>query len=189
MFLTSIAAVAFVASAQAAIVQFDLTGIAGAGLRTGNEPGMVTGGSGGEIGAGISYDNVANMLTLNVGWGSANGFVNLSSAANNSHIHGPTAHNFGNDGTGNFKETTGVLFNLTRSSDALTGGAINQVLTLSEPQEVDLLNGRFYLNLHTVNNAGGEIRGFLVPVPEPGAWTLAALGVLALLGVRRSFRV
>jgi hypothetical protein len=40
--------------------------------------------AGGEIGAGILYDSTANLLTLNVGWGSAFGFTDLSSAANNS---------------------------------------------------------------------------------------------------------
>ena len=53
----------FASIAQAAVIQFDLTGTAGNGLLFGNEPAVASGGSGGEIGAGITYDNVTNLLT------------------------------------------------------------------------------------------------------------------------------
>lgn len=149
---------------RAAVLEFELRGIAGTGLLPGNEPGAITGGTGGEIGAGITYDDATKQLTLNVGWGSAQGFTDLSSAANNSHIHGPTANNFGNDGTGSFRQTAGVVFNLSRSSDAVTGGFFNpNVVTLTPDQETNLLNGKYYINIHTAINGGGELRGFLVP--------------------------
>lgn len=125
--------------------------------------GGITGGTGGEIGAGISYDDVTNILSINVGWGSSQGFTDLSSASSNSHIHGPTANNFG----AGFTQTAGVLFNLTRSSNLATGGTITQTVLLTEPQETDLKNGKYYINVHTANNGGGEMRGFLVAVPEP----------------------
>lgn len=176
--LLAVGLITLVAHAQASIIAFDLRGTAGNGLLAGNEPGTIIGGSGGEIGAGITYDDIANLLTLNVGWGSSQNFTDLSSVANNSHIHGPTA---ANNGAG-FTQTAGVLFTLTRSSSAVTGGTFTGApIALSEAQETDLLNGKWYINLHTANNGGGEIRGFLVPVPEPSVVVLGVLGAGALL--------
>lgn len=170
-------------SSRAAVILFNLQGVAGAGLLPGNEPGSITGGTGGEIGAGITYDNVTNSLSINVGWGSSQGFTNLTSLSNNSHVHGPTTSNFGSG----FTQTASVLFNLTRSSNAATGGTITQAVVLTEPQEADLLNGKYYINLHTVNNGGGEMRGFLVAVPELSGTLLGAAG-LGLLACRRQRR-
>jgi hypothetical protein len=41
-------------------------------------------------------------------------------------------------------------------------------------------DGRGYFNVHTQFAPGGEIRGFLRRVPEPGALVLLALGLLAV---------
>lgn len=179
---------AAVSQAQAVIIAFDLQGTAGFGLLPRNEPAtpfVQSSASGGEIGAGIFYDDVSNVLTLNIGWGTSQGFRNLSSLATASHLHGPTASNFGSG----FTQTAGVLFSLTRSSDATTGGFFtspSNTITLTEAQETDLLNGKFYVNLHTALNSGGEMRGFLVPVPEAPTLAMFTAGLLALgLWVRR----
>lgn len=181
--LLTLAVFAAAIQAQAAIIQFDLLGKAGPGLLPGNEPGTITGGTGQEKGAGIFFDNVALTLTINVGWGSSQGFTDLSSASTASHVHGPTASNNGNG----FTETAGIPtgFSLTRSSNLATGGTIAQTLTLTAAQAVDLFNGKDYLNIHTANNGGGEIRGFLIQAPEPSAGLLAALGAVGFLARRR----
>jgi hypothetical protein len=47
-------------------------------------------------------------------------------------------------------------------------------------------SGSAYLNLHTAARPGGEIRGFLQPVPEPATFALLALGApVVLLAARR----
>lgn len=47
-------------------------------------------------------------------------------------------------------------------------------------------DGKAYLNIHTTFAPGGEIRGFLVPVPEPGAYALiAGLGLCGFGAWRR----
>lgn len=51
-------------------------------------------------------------------------------------------------------------------------GAMNALLN-------GALNGTAYLNIHTETFRGGEIRGFLQPVPEPSTWALMALGLVA----------
>ena len=40
--------------------------------------------------------------------------------------------------------------------------------------------GRAYLNIHSTFAPGGEIRGFLAPVPEPASYGLMGAGLIAL---------
>jgi CHRD domain-containing protein/PEP-CTERM motif-containing protein len=48
-----------------------------------------------------------------------------------------------------------------------------------------LMNSETYLNIHTVQFGGGEIRGLLTPVPEPGTLSLLGLGISGLIAARR----
>jgi hypothetical protein len=60
----------------------------------------------------------------------------------------------------------------------------NNGTTLSA--ELDfILNQRAYLNFHTIQYGGGEIRGTLVsaPIPEPAAGALAGIGLLGVVGL------
>lgn len=183
------------ASAHSATIYFDIVGKGGAGLLSSNENHAMnvnfTPGMGGEVGAGIFFDDVTKVLTLNFAWGSANGFTDLSKVASAGHIHGPTA----SGGVASFAENAGVMIGLdsdtTWNPSATSGGVFNRTVTLNTAQETALLAGKTYLNVHTgattgvsAINPSGEIRGNLVVVPEPSHAVLSLLGLI-MLGARR----
>ena len=190
----SLAAVLLAAplAAQATIFSFDLEGKAGAGLLSGNENGTINGspGTGGEFGAGITYDDVTNLLTINVAWGSGNGFTNLTGNATAAHIHGPTV----SGGTASFTQNASVLIGLdgapfTFSNSASSGFITGTSNALSGANETALFAGQLYINVHTSTNGGGEIRGNLVnPVAIPEPSSCAALGGALVLGLAVSRR-
>jgi hypothetical protein len=169
---------AMASAANAAVIQFDLFGKAGAGLLSGNENHVINGiaGSGGEVLGGISFDDATNLLTLNFGFGSANGFGDLTGNASAAHIHGPTA----SGGSASYTQNAGVKYGLNTLpgwNPSATGGGMTGVTVAINPGDVAaLLDGRFYINVHTPANGSGEIRGNLVPIPEPAG---AVLGMVA----------
>ncbi len=59
--------------------------------------------------------------------------------------------------------------------------------TLDAGKEANLLAGNWYVNVHTSNFGGGEIRGQVTAtaIPEPSSTALLGLGGLALLLRRR----
>jgi len=52
----------------------------------------------------------------------------------------------------------------------------------------NIFAGRAYINFHTSQNPGGEIRGALVVTPEPATMTLFGLGLAGLAARRRRVR-
>jgi len=200
--LTATCFLAAPAIASAAIVQFDLMGLGGPGLLSTNEvtsggaPASILGipGSGGETGAGFSYDDVLNVLTINFAWTGLQGATAGSvGSASGFHIHGPVL------ATDPFLGTASVLHNM--SGNTAGGGAIpnytivnnangtgsvgGTISNLPAGQIADMLAGKWYVNVHSTLNGPGEIRGNLVVVPEASTAALAALGLLGLARRRR----
>ncbi len=170
---------------NAAFVDFEISppgADSAIGLRPANEviPGA-SDGSGGEYGVGLYFDSATRVLSLNLAYGSAFGFSDLTSPAFSWLLHGPSP----------VGETAPVLFNLqsfhTFAADPSRGGQIAGSLTLTAEQETALMSGLTYINIYTPSNLGGEIRGQLVVVPEPQTWVLLAGGVsgFGALALRR----
>jgi hypothetical protein len=61
-------------------------------------------------------------------------------------------------------------------------------MTTLAAQLPNILTERSYMNFHTRQFGGGEIRGTISPVPEPSTMVLAGLGTAALFRLRRRLR-
>ena len=160
---------------QAATINFVLQGQAGAGLTPGNEVGSPTSSGAGGVLTGISYDTGSSLLSIDVGWGSGNGFSDLTGPAIAMHIHGPA----------DFFSNAGVKYPLDGLSGfdpSASSGGLNDSVTIAGADVSDLLAGFFYINVHTAANPGGEIRGNLTVIPLPAAAYLfiSALGGLVV---------
>ena len=79
-------------------------------------------------------------------------YEGLTGAVTISHFHGNALHGL----------SAGPKVSLAVSASPMIG-----TVTYAQADEEALLTGRFYVNLHTVANGGGEIRGQLVPLLIP----------------------
>jgi len=104
----------------------------------------------------LVYDNVANTPTTNVS------FSGLTAPLTATHIHGPAAVGV-NAGVIHFLATTSPPLGLVSGSynDTWSG--------LTATQQGWLTGGLLYVNLHTGNFPGGEIRGQILPDATPTA--------------------
>ena len=179
LFLSALTACGIL-SAQAAQFQYVVT------LNGPNEPTPSLG-----IGAGtVNYDDVAHTLELQVS------FSGLTGTTTASHIHAPTTSPF--SGTAGVATTTPSFAGFPLG---VTSGSFSNTLDLTlassfNPSYVTanggtpasaesafaaaLAGGQAYWNIHSSSFGGGEIRGFLVPVPEPSALALFGLGAGAI---------
>ena len=126
-------------------------------------------------------------------------FTGLEGYTTAAHIHAPTAQpftgladvatqvpSFEGFPFGVFSGTYDHTFDLTLASSynpafiSANGGTISGA---SNALIFALEDGKAYLNIHTYNFPGGEIRGFLVP--EPATIGLLAVGVAGFLLMRR----
>jgi CHRD domain len=99
--------------------------------------------SSGEGYAFMSYNEATRALSWKVY------YSGLSGPATAAHFHGPA------DSMAN----AGVAINLgAAGSTPIVGSA-----TLTEAQAADLASGKWYINVHTQANPGGEIRGQVMP--------------------------
>ncbi len=125
-----LSSIALSGTAMAANVDFKAT------LNTASEvPPKTTAGHG--VGM-FSLDTTTKMLRYTVT------YSDLTGPATAAHIHGPAAPGV----------NAGVAVPLTNSASPMTGTA-----TLTDAQIADLMAGKYYANVHTATNPGGEIRG------------------------------
>ena len=116
----------------------------------------------------FNFDTVSNVLTLTSG-----NYMNMTSPVTASHIHqappgvaGPIIIPLGNTG-------------------GLAGTLSMPATNLTAAQVTALVAGNLYVNVHTTQFPGGEIRGQILPVPAPGALPLLGLAGLATSRRRR----
>ena len=89
--------------------------------------------------ADLTYDTVSKNLTWTIT------FDGLTGAATVAHFHGPAESG----------KNAGVALLIGQNPTSPAKGSA----TLTEAQAGDLMAGRWYVNVHTAANRGGEIRG------------------------------
>jgi hypothetical protein len=150
------------AAAQAAIINFT---IGGTGAQE-TPPNASTGVEGGIA----AFDSIANTISVSVF------FAGLSSPATASHIH------VGAPGVPGPVIVCFVPFTPAATAGTIIGGP----LPFPVANIPDLLAGNTYFNIHDPIYPGGEVRGQLVPVPEPATIALAGLALSAFVARRRA---
>ena len=91
--------------------------------------------------ADLTYDTVAKKLTWKVT------FSGLGGPATAAHFHGPAEAG----------KNAGVAVPIPGTASPMDG-----TVTLTDAQAADLVGGKWYVNVHTAENKGGEIRGQVV---------------------------
>ncbi|MBT0960035.1 CHRD domain-containing protein [Denitromonas iodatirespirans] len=132
----------------------------------------------------VGFDAAANTLSVDLN------FADLTGSTVVAHLHccaGPGVNAGVAVGLTGFVSgvtaaTYNRLFDLTDSSiyaAAFLASAGGNATDAASALGAALAAGQVYVNIHTTTFAGGEIRGNLLAVPEPGALALVAVALLA----------
>ena len=144
----------------------------------------------------VTLDTVTNLLTVNIA------FAGLLSPTTAAHIHcctGPTGTAIPATAvptfpgfplgvtTGTYIQTFNLALPATYNPAFITASG-GTVAGAQAAFVAGLLSGQTYLNIHSSQFPGGEIRGQLQAVPEPATLLLLASGIIGAAGALRKGR-
>jgi hypothetical protein len=121
-----------------------------------------------------SLDLSTDFFVFNDSWSG------LSAPATASHIHAPAPPGSNAPVIIPFSSANGFIVGSTSGTVSYSG-------TLTSAQVSELLDGMFYVNVHSSVFPGGEIRGQILatPVPEASTYALSGGALLLMLAYRR----
>jgi CHRD domain-containing protein/PEP-CTERM motif-containing protein len=120
----------------------------------------------------VVLNDVAHSITVDLSW------TGLSAPATTADIHGPAP----------LGVNAPLIFPFAGVPAATAGSIPEQTFAITGSQIADLENGQYYFNVHDANFPGGEIRGQIAPVPEPGTLLLVGSGLLGVMGLRKKLK-
>ena len=94
-----------------------------------------------------TYNMETKVISYTVSWT----LGNESDQTIGMHFHGPAS----------VTESADVIIGITLPSDNYTGNVSGETRPLTQGEEDDLLDGLWYLNIHSTTNPAGELRGQL----------------------------
>jgi hypothetical protein len=116
----------------------------------------------------MTYDDATGLFSWEITWSGLLGDETLA------HFHGPALPN----------QNAGIQVDIGAISGLVSPSIGSTNITGSQAD--DLLDGLWYINIHTDQFAGGEIRGQVVPEPSTPILVGAAITAFALRTRRRS---